>query len=455
MTYADHVVVKPKVLLQAAAEGLKDKLIVSNLVTKRNDVDTFFAAEGDTISQRVKGTLPVRRYALRNDRSQPIITDTITDTVVSMTIEADRPYSAVKLTDEQLRWDFADGWGDIVDRQMDRLGGYLESGVLRQILAAPFERIVKVKNDTAGLAAAKEKDQDVWYNATVDATTALKKMRTPGDTLVALCGLDFADQLRKSNKLRKDQGLGGAALSSAAIGTLAGVNYVESTHVPSDEAYVFAKSGFVVFTGAAAVPKSVPYGATASVGGWALRHLMDYDTAFLTDRSVFDCFSGYSYTKDRLTIESETGAEFVSTNDYFVRGVRLVLADSSVAEKTPGDGKDDTPGGSPDSYLAKAYKQQLVSEPEQTGKPYPLGGNYPGEKLQAKATIESKSGKITEIAITTPGFGYTSTPDVTITGAGTGAAAVALISNGEVTAVVITNAGSGYTGEPTVVIEAP
>lgn len=455
MTATEHIVIKPKVLLQAAAEGLKDKLIVSNLVTKRNDVDTFFAAEGDTISQRVKGTLPVRRYALRNDRSQPIITDTITDTVVSMTIEADRPYSAVKLTDEQLRWDFEDGWGDIVDRQMDRLGSYLEAGTLRQVLNAPFERIVKVKNDAAGLAAAKEADEDVWYNATVDATTALKKMRTPGDTIFALCGLDFADKLRKSNKLRKDQGTGGAALSSAAIGTLAGVNYIESTAVPADEAYVIAKSGIVVFTGAAAVPKSVPFGATASVGGWALRHIMDYDTAYLTDRSVFDCFSGYSYTKDRITIESETGAEFVSTQDYFVRGVKLVLADSSTAEKTPGDGKADTPGGDPNSYLAKAYRQELVSEPEQIGKPYPLGGNYPGEKLQAVAVATVKSGKIDSIAVTTPGFGYTSTPAVTITGAGTGAAAVALISNGEVTAIVVTNAGSGYTGEVTVEIAAP
>lgn len=455
MTHNQHIVVKPKVLLAAAAEGLKDKLIISQTVTKRNDVATFFASEGDTISQRVQGTLPVRRYALRNDRSQPIITDTLEDTVVTMTIEADRPYSAVKLTDEQRAWDFQDGWGGIVDRQMDRLGGYLESGVLRQILNAPYERVVKVKNDTAGLAAAKDKDQDVFFNATVEATTALKLMRSPGSDYYALCGVGFAEQLKKSNKLRKDQGLGGAALSSANIGSLAGVEYVESTHVPADEAYVYAKSGFVVFTGAAAVPQSVPYGATASVGGWALRHIMDYDTAYLTDRSVFDCFAGYSYTKDRLTIEDATGGEHLSAQDYFVRGVRLVLAEAGVAEKVPGDGSTDTPGGSPESFLAKAYTLQPIEGPEQIGSPYPLGGNYPGAKLQAVASIEAKSGKIDSITVTTPGFGYTSTPAVTITGLGTGATAVALIKNGEVDSIVITNAGTGYTGTPTVAIAAP
>ena len=75
MTYTPHLKVKPQVLIQAAVSALNDSLVISNTVTKRNDLATFFKAEGDTISQRVKGTVPVRQYTPRNDRSQPIITD--------------------------------------------------------------------------------------------------------------------------------------------------------------------------------------------------------------------------------------------------------------------------------------------------------------------------------------------------------------------------------------------
>lgn len=101
MTYTPHLKVKPAVLVESAVAALRDQLVISNTVTKRSDMTTFFKSAGDTISQRVKGTVPVRTYTARNDRSQPIITDQYQETVVTVTISADRPYSAIKMTDEQ------------------------------------------------------------------------------------------------------------------------------------------------------------------------------------------------------------------------------------------------------------------------------------------------------------------------------------------------------------------
>jgi hypothetical protein len=54
------------------------------------------------------------------------------------------------------------------------------------------------------------------------------------------------------------------------------------------------------------------------------------------------------------------------------------------------------------------------------------------------------------ILITAGGTGYTSAPNVTITGAGTGANATAIVNGGVVTQVVVTNPGNNYTSNTTV-----
>ena len=52
---------------------------------------------------------------------------------------------------------------------------------------------------------------------------------------------------------------------------------------------------------------------------------------------------------------------------------------------------------------------------------------------------------VESISIINPGFGYTSTPTVTIIGDGTGAVATAIVINGQVTNIVVTDPGSNYT----------
>lgn len=378
MTYSPSLRLKPQVLVDAAVEALNEKLVISNTVTKRADAKTFYAAAGDTISQRVKGTVPVREYAPRNDRSEPIRTDTYEETSVSLTISQNRPYSAIKLTDEQKDWDF-NGWAPIIDSQIDALGEYLEHGVLNSILNAPYERRILVDNSVESYNAATARNQDLWFNAVVEAKSSLQKMRTPDTQFNCLIGLDLADELIKSNKLIKNQGTGDSALSNSSIGTLAGVNFIPSVHIAPDTAMLYASSGFLCFTGVASIPSSVPYGATASANGWALRHLVDYDTAYLTDRSVFDTFMGTAYTKDRLKVVDQQGISHTGTEEFFLRGVQIGLKGGTfgTTERKPGDGGTDTPGGNPNSWLAKVWNRSVLNNPVPAGDPFPLGGNYP------------------------------------------------------------------------------
>jgi hypothetical protein len=60
------------------------------------------------------------------------------------------------------------------------------------------------------------------------------------------------------------------------------------------------------------------------------------------------------------------------------------------------------------------------------------------------------AGQVISVNVTNGGNGFTSAPNVSFTGGGSGATGVATVSGGHVTAVTITNGGSGYTSAPTI-----
>jgi hypothetical protein len=67
----------------------------------------------------------------------------------------------------------------------------------------------------------------------------------------------------------------------------------------------------------------------------------------------------------------------------------------------------------------------------------------------------SPTAGLSSVQITNPGFGYQSTPTVTIYGDGTGATAMAVLStSGSIREIKVTNAGSGYTSAVVVVTPA-
>lgn len=381
MGYIEHTTVKPSTIADTGVEILKLRSVASNLVT-RQGFEKFTGEEGDTVNVRVKGSLPVRNYAWRNDRSAPLVTDTIKDTVVPIKVELDRNYNGVKLTDESKLFDFDGAWGDIFERQTDALVNYNEAAIANKVINAPYEVVRHINNSDTNIKAQAEMNRDPVFNAFVDAKADLKKLRAPGSNYVALVGAEFAAELQKNQKLVTAQGNGDSALSSATVGTLAGVTVVEDPLVPDDECHVFLKSAFIFYNAAPIVPSSVPYGAAAAAGGFALRWLMDYDTGFATDRSLFDTFVGYDYTKDAIEIQDELGRPHVSTDMFFTRGVKLKLDPAGTeTDKLPGDSNvsNETAGSDPASYLALAYnKKNITSGDLGVGQQFPGVLEVPG-----------------------------------------------------------------------------
>lgn len=382
MVYTPHEVVKPQFIADAAVAALQERAVASNLVT-RDGFEKFTGLENDTVNMRVKGSLPVRTYAWRNDRSQPIVTDTFRDTVVQVKIEPDRNYSAVKLIDEDKLFDFEGGWGDIFSRQTEALTNYNEVRILNQIVNAPYEREIVIDSTAAAIKGQAELNRDNLFNAFVDAKSDMKKMRSPGTDYVCIVGAGLAAEIQKSQKLVTAQGLGDNALSQATLGTIAGVTIVENPQLDDHVGYVFSKSGFVFYNAAPPIPNSAPFAAAAAAGGFALRWVMDYDTSFATDRSLFDTFVGYNYTRDFIELQDEAGRVYTSPEQYFVRGVKLILktddANGSAKDVKPGDGtRSDLPGNKADSWLAKAFQNKLAQPEDAKSSLFPGVLEVPG-----------------------------------------------------------------------------
>lgn len=372
MAYTPHEKIKATEAAEYVVEGLSDQLIIANTVTHSADLTPFAMKEGEVITKKIKGTLPIRTYALHNDRSKPIVTDVYTEQTVNITMSGDRPYSAVRLTDEQKDFEFNGAFGELLDVQLDAMSGYLEMGVYDQLRNAPYEVLSLFDED-----APVKPGESAWFNFFTAQQMAMRKMRSPGyGGGTALIGYGMAERLQQSGKLTLNQGGGDGALANASIGTIAGVNFIPSGHLPHDVGMMYDKSAVLVHSGTHSVPGSL-LGGTTSANGWAVRWMQDYESGFLADRSVIDCLSGYQYTKDRLILADQQNNMHVGKEEFFTRGVLFGMKGGTLGntERRPGDGSSVTPGGKADSWLAKAYRGEKIEVTIDEGTAWPLAGN--------------------------------------------------------------------------------
>jgi hypothetical protein len=129
------------------------------------------------------------------------------------------------------------------------------------------------------------------------------------------------------------------------------------------------------------VPLGATKGAISNENGYSLRWIQDYDASRQIDRSTFNSWIATGVTKDNLRqINTDGTQEIVSTEQYFVRGIKIVLAADSIAaaaaEIKPGDGKARTNGSlgsASTSDLAKVYNDQPFAGTLPAGEPFTIG----------------------------------------------------------------------------------
>lgn len=362
MVYNPHEIVKPQAVADAFVTAVADNLVIANTFS-RFDAAEYLGKAGDTITKRVKGSLPFRRWGFRNDRREPLRVDRIKETTVNMTIGAEWLYSATELTLEDKQFDFNGGFGDLFNDQVDAIVQGFEYDAFGMLADAPYERVKVIDNTRSNVLAAKEIGQDHLFNQFVDLKKDLKNMRVPDQRFVCIAGSGLASELTKANKLIRSAGQGENAFANAVIGTYNGITFVEGpAQMPDNVGYMYASSGFLLWNAAPPIPNGAGKYAQANSGGVSMLWIQDHDPAYLTDRSVFATWKAQNYARDFLALETGDGRTVTSESDYFLRGVKVVLdGDPLVDEKAPGDGDSSTPGGDANSILAKAFRGELAA----------------------------------------------------------------------------------------------
>lgn len=314
-----HTIVKPQ-KLAATAIGLLDReVVVPQLFVKRG-VEDFKGSLNDTLNAKVPGVLPGRTYAWRNDRSTPITFDEYAERTVSVTFGG-HAYSAVHLTDEQNDFDLQGDFGTLLDAQTRAVGRQLEMGAVEALEDAPYEVTI----------GGAEADPSAAF---VEARRVLNRFNVPTAGRYLLLGSDFDAVLQNDPDFNVASTVGDAnadsALKDATIGRWKGFNIITSNEVDAATAYAFVPSAFIFLSAAPSVQAGNTFGANASFNNIAMRWVRDYDPAYLRDRSVVSTYYGFDEVTDVVRYwDADTGQEKVSTEEYFVRGVKLTLDGTS------------------------------------------------------------------------------------------------------------------------------
>ncbi len=315
---AEHMIVKPEKLVATAAGMLEQELLVPNLF-KKEGVDQFKGADNDTISVKVEGVLPFHEYAWRNDRSQPIAFDEYAERKIAVTFGGNF-YSAVKVTDEQNDFDL-DSWSKLLRPQVKAVARGLGRAAVTTLTGQTY-------NVTIGDAAANLR------GALIEARRVLNAFHVPEGDRYLLVGSNFESAMLNDEKLNLAQNVGDSeaesALREATIGRRFGFNIIVDQTIGADDAYAFAGSALIFLSGAPTVPPSVPFGATTSFEGTALRWVRDYDPTYMQDRSVVNTYAGFRAVEDVLVGWDDVNkTEVVSASEHFVRGIKMTLDGAS------------------------------------------------------------------------------------------------------------------------------
>ncbi|MGC4928073.1 hypothetical protein [Streptomyces sp. DT117] len=323
---AEHQVVKPEKLIATAIGMLEQELVIPNLFIKEG-VDKFKGAKNDTVNVVVEGVLPFHDYEWRSGSAnsstpgtrQRVVFDEYSERTVPVKFGGN-VYNGVKLTDEQNDFDVPQ-WGKLLRPQVKAVARGLARRAVKTLVDQPYA--VTIGNAEGAMR-----------KAIIEARRVLNKFNVPEGDRYMVVGSDFETVLLSDPDLNLASNVGDSqaesALVNATLGNRYGFRFIVDQTIPAGSAYAFAKSGFIFASAAPSVPQSVPYGATTSFEGLALRWLRDYDSEVFQDRSIVNCYQGFRSVEDILVgWDAVAEKEVISADEHFVRGIKLALDGAS------------------------------------------------------------------------------------------------------------------------------
>jgi hypothetical protein len=306
---------KPEKIVDFFLAMVGRELLGPDLITRVSE-DFFKGAQNDTVSMRIGNLRAVARDYEFRTRTAPIVLDDIEggDTIP---ITLDRHvYSATGLTDEHLTLDNLEFATDVLVPQVEAVVGNYESKVVAAFRAAQVKHTV-----TSTL------EEDPHLVATEARRLMNSEKVAPYSGRIFLVGSDVEAAWLTSDRLSNADNIGNVsdAVRDAVIGRLAGAPVVVHPELNPSEAYYFHKSSFVMGSVAPVAPRGAVVSAKTSRNGYAARWLMDYDSAYLRDRSVVSSFIGINEILDeRVGGDGADKGDIVADPDN-VRIVKLTL----------------------------------------------------------------------------------------------------------------------------------
>jgi hypothetical protein len=317
---------KPEVIAAAALGMLERELVLPRLVS-RLGISDFQGAADDTVTIRVPARTTAREYEWRT-RVSPIVLDELTETSVAVTLSK-HPYSAVAVTDEELTLDIVNFSEQVLRPQIRAVAEKLETYVYSAMDGADLHWpvIAPGAGDSpggGGTTAEYDNDAKDILVALVEARRRLNVKNVPVAGRVIVVGADIEAILLNGTQLLDASAAGSdGALRDATIGRLYGMPIYTSNALPTDEAWVFHPSAFVLANVAPVVPAGVVMGSSQSFEGLAMRWIRDYDANYLRDRSVVSAFAGYASVEEDPDPTNTVGDQVEN-----VRAVKINLSGS-------------------------------------------------------------------------------------------------------------------------------
>lgn len=303
-------------IVQFYLETLQRSLI-SPLVVTRIDGSQFVGAFGDTVTLQMDGLKAVARDYEFRTRNQPIEFDDIEGGEgIDIKINS-HVVSATLLTDEHYLLDDIKFGEEVVRPQVQAVVDKFEGKVVAGLRNADFRHQINFSM------------ADDPHEVTLESKRLMDADKVAPNTGRAfLVGSNVAASFLASDRLSKydSTGLEGTpALREAIIGKLANSPVIEVAEMDPDEGFYLHKTGLLLANIAPKIPPSKSGSAAIlNKNGFSVRHMTDYDSRFLRDRSIVNSFLGVNDVRDQRDINGD----LVDVADrHNVRIIKLNLLD--------------------------------------------------------------------------------------------------------------------------------
>lgn len=313
--------------IAATALGLLERELVLPRLVWRMGINDFKGAASDTVTVRIPAYTTAREYEWRI-RTAEITLDDLSETSFPVTLNK-HPYSAVAVTDEELTLDIVSFANQVLRPQIRAVAEKLESYVYAAMTAADLHwpTIQPGAGDSpggGGTTAEYDNDAKDVLVAINEANRRLNVKNVPRSDRVILLGADIEAILLNGTQLLDASAAGGdGALREAMVGRLYGNPVVVSNSIPTDEAWVFHQTAFILATVAPVVPDGVVSGSSQSFEGLGMRWIRDYDPRYMRDRSVVSAFAGYASVEEDPDRTNTVGDQLEN-----IRAVKIKLSGS-------------------------------------------------------------------------------------------------------------------------------